>query len=189
MVRYVAFLRAINVGGSKVIKMERLRQIFEEMGFANVATYIQTGNVFFDARQKNAATVRLKIEQDLERALGHDVGASVVTFADFESLIERNPFKRVKTDDDVMLFTTFLQSEPTKLPELPLVLPKENLEVIACEDRVVLITARRKPDGRFGFPNNFIEKQFGVSGTTRYWHTVKKMLEDSYKKTQKAQKS
>src|SRR6185369_13307165 len=108
MVRYVAFLRAINVGGSKVIKMDRLRQIFEEMGFANVASYIQTGNVFFDARQKNVETVRAKIEKDLERALGHDVGASVVTFAEFESLIERDPFKRVKMSDDMMLFTTFL---------------------------------------------------------------------------------
>ena len=189
MIRYVAFLRAINVGGSKVIKMDRLRQLFEEMGFANVTTYIQTGNVVFDARQKNPETVRVKIEKDLERALGHDVGASVVTFAEFELMIQRNPFKRVKTNDDVMLFTTFLSSEPTKLPELPLVLAKENLEVIACEDRVVLIAARRKQDGRFGFPNAFIEKQFGVSGTTRYWHTVKKMLEDSYKKTPKAQKS
>lgn len=71
MARHVAFLRAINVGGH-IVKMDALRALFSELGFAEVRTFIQSGNVIFDAPGKPAALER-KIEKHLAAALGYDV--------------------------------------------------------------------------------------------------------------------
>jgi len=177
MVKYVAFLRAINVGGSKVIKMEILRQIFESLGFANVRTYIQSGNVIFDARQKNVSSLTTKIEKELERSTGHKVEVMLTTFAELQSMVKLDPFKRVEAGPDVMLFVTFLSSEPSLMPKLPINYDKENLQVLALRDRAAFIVAKRKQNGMFGFPNNFLEKQFGSVGTTRNWTTVKKIVD------------
>ena len=65
MSRYVAFLRGINVSGQKLIKMEELRKHFEIPGFKNVVTYIQSGNVLFDAKETDTAKLRTKIEKML----------------------------------------------------------------------------------------------------------------------------
>ncbi len=177
MTKYVTFLRAINVGGRNIIKMETLRGMFESMGFTNVETYIQSGNVIFESRRKNITSLRSKIETHLKNSLGYEVGVSIVSAADLAAMVEEEPFKRVEADQDVMLFVTFLSSEPPAAPKLPLTSEKENVEVIALQGRAAFIVSRRKKNGMFGFPNNFIEKQLGVSGTTRNWTTVKKLMD------------
>jgi uncharacterized protein (DUF1697 family) len=84
-----------------------------------------------------------------------------------------------------MLFVTFLSAQPTAIPKLPLAVPKENFEVIGLQDRAVFIVARRKSDGRAAFPNAFIEKQFGVPGTTRNWTVVQKIGSELKQLTEK----
>lgn len=175
MIKYIAFLRGINVGGRKLIKMEALRRIFESMGFANVRTYIQSGNVIFEARKKNLSTLRTKIENELKNTLGYEVSVIVLAFSDLALLEEKDPFKRIEMSKDVMLFVTFLSSEPTSTPKLPIAVEKENFEVIAVVGRAAFTVSRLKKNGRFGFPNDFIEKQFGVVGTSRNWTTVRKI--------------
>jgi uncharacterized protein (DUF1697 family) len=69
MIRYVAFLRAINVAGQKLIKMEALARIFASIGFHNVRTYIQCGNVIFDHASGNSVRLRKKIERTLQDPL------------------------------------------------------------------------------------------------------------------------
>ena len=68
MTRYIAFLRGINVGGQKLIKMEELTRIFTAAGFKNARTYIQCGNVIFDSGSANAIRLRKKIEKALHNA-------------------------------------------------------------------------------------------------------------------------
>jgi uncharacterized protein (DUF1697 family) len=175
MSKYVAFLRGINVGGNKLIKMEVLRALFESLGFTNVTTYIQSGNVIFDARGKKLTALQSKIEQELEDSLGHEISVALMSFSDLTAIVKQDPFASVEVNEDVMLFVTFLSAQPVSIPKLPLAVPKENFEVIGLQDRAVFIVARRKSDGRAAFPNAFIEKQFGVSGTTRNWSVVKKI--------------
>jgi uncharacterized protein (DUF1697 family) len=67
-------------------------------------------------------------------------------------------------------------TEPNSRPKLPLISATENLEVFAIKDRAAFILCHRKKNGWFGFPNNFIEKQLGVSATTRNWTTVRKIV-------------
>lgn len=179
MSKYVAFLRGINVGGSKVIKMEVLRALFESLGFANVTTYIQTGNVIFDARAKNLMALKSKVEQELKDSLGHEISVALMNFSDLTAIAKQDPFEGIEVDENVMLFVTFLSAQPAAIPKLPLAVPKENFEVIGLQDRAVFIVARRKSDGRAAFPNAFIEKQFGVPGTTRNWSVVQKIAAKS----------
>ena len=81
--KYVAFLRAINVGG-RVVKMDALKKLFEKMGFTNVETFIASGNVIFDARNASEA----KIEDALKKALGYEVRSFLRTPAQLARIAE-----------------------------------------------------------------------------------------------------
>jgi uncharacterized protein (DUF1697 family) len=176
MIKYVAFLRAINVGGQRLIKMEELARIFTAAGLKNVRTYIQSGNVLFDAASANAAGLQKKIEKALRNVLGYEVPVMVRRLADIEEIVRRNPFKKIKPGADVALFVVFLSDEPQHDPELPLMSAIENIEVLDVKERAAFIVLRRKKNGMFSFPNKFVEKTLGVSGTTRNWSTVNKIL-------------
>jgi uncharacterized protein (DUF1697 family) len=76
MAKYVAFLRAINVGGH-VVKMEQLRELFSGLKFANVETFIASGNVIFDTKSAPDQKLEQKIEKHLKAALGYEVGTFV----------------------------------------------------------------------------------------------------------------
>ena len=176
MTRYIAFLRAINVAGQKLIKMKELARIFAAAGCKNVRTYIQSGNVIFDSKSMNSAALSKKIERRLQQALGYEVTIIVRPFAEIEAMVRRNPFKKIKTDDEVVLFVVFLSQQPKPGPKLPLISIKENLELFEIKDSAAFIVSRRKPNGWFGFPNTFVEKELGVVGTTRNWNTVNKIV-------------
>lgn len=91
MDRYVAFLRAINVGGH-VVKMERLRALFEEIGFRQVETFIASGNVIFDADSDEPATIETRIEDYLRQALGYEVATFVRTVGELAGIVNHPPF-------------------------------------------------------------------------------------------------
>lgn len=177
MIRYVAFLRAINVAGQKLIKMEELARIFTTTGLKNARTYIQSGNVIFDSASANAAGLRKKIENALRNSLGYEVTVMVRPLTEIEEIVKHNPFKKIKTDAEVMLSVVFLSDEPQHKPKLPLLSTTENLEVFEVKDRAAFIVSRRKKNGWFGFPNKFVEKELGVLGTTRNWSTVNKIVD------------
>ena len=81
MPRYIAFLRAINVGGHTV-KMDRLREIFESLGFANVETFIASGNVVFETTALDTAALETRIAAALQAALGYEVATFIRTEAE-----------------------------------------------------------------------------------------------------------
>jgi uncharacterized protein (DUF1697 family) len=91
MPRYIAFLRAINVGG-RTVKMDRLRGLFEAMEFTDVSTFIASGNVVFDALGKNAVELERQIEDHLRQSLGYDVATFLRTPAEIASIAAFRPF-------------------------------------------------------------------------------------------------
>ena len=173
---YVALLRGINVGGNKLIKMKELTRIFTDAGLKNVRTYIASGNVIFESGSANTAALNRRIEKALQKALGYDVTVVLRTLSEIESIVNRNPFRKYEASKDVMLCVVFLANEPTTKPKLPLVSLTENLEVFEVAEGTACVVSRRKKTGWFGFPNNFVEKQLSVAGTTRQWSSVKKLL-------------
>ena len=173
---YVAFLRGVNVGGKKTIRMKQLAEVLTAAGFRNVRTFIASGNVIFEVAAKDPARIARKMEKHLLNALGFEITVIIRNVDELRAIIKRNPFKKPKPSADEMLFVTFLASPPPVKPRLPLRSKTENMEVIALTDGAAFIVARRKKTGWFGFPHTFAEKEFGVPTTTRNWTTVVKIV-------------
>src|SRR5512137_351092 len=91
MPKYIAFLRAINVGGHTV-KMDVLRQLFEALDFSNVETFIASGNVVFETRAASTRTLEKKIEQQLRAALGYEVATFLRTDVELAAIARYQPF-------------------------------------------------------------------------------------------------
>ena len=173
---YVAFLRGVNVGGKKPIRMKQLADILTTAGFRNVSTFIASGNVIFEATAKDPARIAKKMEKHLLNALGYEIKVIIRTVDELRAIIKRNPFKKPKPSPDEMLFVTFFASSPPVKPRLPLRSKTENMEVVALTDGAAFIIAQREQTGWFGFPHTFAEKEFKVLTTTRNWTTVVKIV-------------
>ena len=90
--RYVALLRGINVGGNTMIKMEKLRKTFEALGFDNVASYINSGNLAFDSRKVSESKLIDKIETAIEKDFGRPVSVIVREQKEIDHILKNNPF-------------------------------------------------------------------------------------------------
>jgi len=173
---YIAFLRGINVGGYKLIKMPKLVRIFSAAGCKNVRTYQQAGNVIFESRSVSSKSLTKKIEAALEADLGYRVPIVVRSVLELRRTIERSPFKKFEKSKDVMLLVVFLAAVPDPIPTLPFISTAQNVEIIDSADGVAFCVARRKKNGWFGFPNGVVEKAFKVVATTRQWSTVQNVV-------------
>ena len=99
MVKYAAFLRAVNVGG-RIVKMDRLKKILEELKLKNVKTFIQSGNVIFETAEKDKNIVISKIEKKLKSSLGYEVLVMLRTDKELADIATNNPFKDDELDKD-----------------------------------------------------------------------------------------
>jgi len=112
MTRYVALLRAINVGGHTV-KMDVLRKHFARMGLGNVETFIASGNVIFDAEEDDAATLEERIASELENCLGYAVATFLRTPAELATIVRHRPFEPGVIDPEQhALYIGFLPRKP-----------------------------------------------------------------------------
>lgn len=177
MTRHIAFLRAINVAGHASIKMTDLTRVFMSAGCKNVRTVIQSGNVLFEAADRDTSAMIRRVELKLLGLLGSEIIILFRTIGEVESLVRAAPFKDWEPGPDVKFYVAFLCQKPRRKLTLPLVSSKEALEAFKVKDREVFIVSRRKTNGVFGFPNNFIETEFGFPATTRNWSTIKKIVE------------
>lgn len=166
--RYIAFLRAINVGGH-VVKMDRLRTVFEAAGLENVETFIASGNVIFDSRARNAATLEKQIETALSKALGYEVTTFLRSPADVARAAEYEAFDAVADDDS--LFVGFLKEKPASANTVvALSTPSDRF---AVHDREVYWLRRKSSETVFSAAR--IEKALRMPMTMRNVTTVKKL--------------
>ena len=113
MPRYVAFLRAVNVGG-RVVKMDRLRALFDTMRFQNVETFIASGNVLFDARTEDTDALESRIEKQLERELGYEVLTFVRSPGEIVAAAAYEPFgDPAALPPARAIYVGFLKTAPT----------------------------------------------------------------------------
>ncbi len=173
MIKYLSFLRGINVSRQKIIKMKDLVLLFESFGFNNVKTYLQTGNVLFDSNETDSAKIIKIIDDGIYKELGYSVTVIIRTKQELLDIVESNPFKDY--DGDVKYYLTFLAEEPKRPPTLPIRMNDIENEVFKVENNNVF-TIGFNIKGRYGFPDVFIEKEFGVPATTRNWNTILRIL-------------
>lgn len=106
--RYIAFLRAINVG-EHTVKMDRLRGLFESFGFKNARTFIASGNVLFDSDEQDTAKLEKQIEAGLEKALGYEVATFIRTPAELTRIAAWAPFAQSEVDAAHNVYIGFLR--------------------------------------------------------------------------------
>lgn len=176
MTKYVAFLRGINVGGKNKIKMETLREVISALGFQNVVTYINSGNLIFETAETDEKALAETIEKAIENEFGLKIKTMTRTFSEIEEIVENNPFAgQFENDKDVHVF--FLDEEmPAEKRELLLSNSSET-EMYAVRNREIFCLLRSVSvlDSLMG--KDYIGKKLKISATARNWRTVNKILE------------
>lgn len=174
MPKFVAFLRAINVG-NHTVKMDDLRRFFEQMGFANVETFIASGNVIFDAKTKDAPSLETKIGKHLEKSLGYEVTTFVRSLAELTAIAEFEPFSKTELNDEGnTLFVGFLSARPTSEGAKKLLALASNIDGLNLKDRELYWLYRRK-NGESKFYGPILEKTVGVKATVRNVNTIRRL--------------
>ena len=170
---YISLLRGINVSGQKKINMEELKKLYESLGFKNVQTYIQSGNVIFEGSDTDVSRLINKIEGKIKNSFGFDVKILIRTKNEMQKLIENTPFNK---KDPSKLQVTFLSDSPVQLPLDEINNAKDNSEEVSISGKEIYLFY---PNGygRSKLSNNFFERKLKLSATTRNWKTVNKLLE------------
>jgi uncharacterized protein (DUF1697 family) len=174
MPKYVAFLRAINVGGHTV-KMDHLRELFASLGFSNVETFIASGNVIFDSAAKNTATLEKKIEAHLLKTLGYEVATFIRTPSELAAVAQYKPFSDAELNaDGNTLYIGFLPRSPTDLAVEKLLASQTDGDDFHLHGREVYWLLRTK-FSESKFTGARLEKTLGLPATLRNSTTVKKI--------------
>ena len=171
--RYIAFLRAINVGGHTV-KMDHLRRLFESLGFSRVETFIASGNVVFETTSKNAQVLERKIEHRLREALGYEVATFIRTDAELASIANYTPFQQSELDAAVALNIAFLAASLDGMTKQKLMALRTDIDDFHVHDREIYWLCRKK-QSKSNISNAVMEKTLGRKTTLRGTNTVKKM--------------
>lgn len=172
--RYVAFLRGINVGGSKKVPMKDLKEAFESLGLSNVRTLLASGNVIFDSPIESPARLQDDIENKLNEAFGFPVKTIVKNLRDIQKLVALAPFKDIKVTKNMRLFVTILPERPDKRLKVPYETPDGSFRILKVTDDAVF-SIFTIMETRWATGVNIIEKQFGKDVTTRNWNTILKI--------------
>jgi uncharacterized protein (DUF1697 family) len=174
MARYVVLLRGINIGPRNRIAMPALREALEEAGFANVGTYLQSGNVVLESRAR-PETVRRKVEQLIAKRFKLEIAVVVRTRAELAAVVKGNPHARIAKDPK-RYQVTFLSK---KLPAAKV----RELEEAAAPDERVVVAGREvyawhpRTVARSKLWSKLAGQGLGVTATSRNWTTVEALLE------------
>jgi uncharacterized protein (DUF1697 family) len=175
MITAIALLRSINVGG-RFVKMDRLRAIFEEMGFTGVRTFIQSGNVMFSiAAGRIDSEMTGSIEAGLRAALGFDVAVMLISPQELESVFTANPYAGHTLVDDERLHVTLLKDAPTTEAQQRLKPNPASADEFTVVGRAVWILCRNGY-GRTVYINSFFESKLKIAATTRNIETMGTLL-------------
>jgi len=174
--RYVALMRAVNVGGRSV-PMARLRDVLADLGLEGIGTYIQTGNAFFDSPRRDRAKLRAEIERALDDAFGFAVPTLLRTVSELEASLARDPFAdSPPVGDAIRHVIVFIDRPLPRSAELPSTAPRDEFELLSATGGEVYVLLRRIA-GRTGNPAAYIEKRYDRVATARWFHTTQKILD------------
>ena len=175
--KYISILRGINVSGQKKINMADLKFLLESLGFENVVTYIQSGNVIFDSSIKNKDELKTIIEKAISTKYKFNVPVIIRTKTDFKNIIKKLPFISINVEKDgTVVLVTFLATKPLKANITAI------QDYVKIPEKLVITDTHAYlhcPNGygKSKLSNNFLEKKLDVEATTRNWKSIHKLAE------------
>jgi len=173
---YAAFLRGINVGGHKLVKMDDLKKALESLGFTNVQTILASGNAVFQAPPMSASALTTRLEEKLKKTFGFEISVLIRSIKELQQLDKAKPFAGIKVTPRTRLFVTFLTEKPARSLKTPYIAPGGNFKILRVSKSevcsVLTITNLRRGMQFMAF----LDKEFGRLITTRSWSTVTRIL-------------
>lgn len=171
---YVALLRGINVGGHKKVPMADLKNMMSEMGFEEVKTLLNSGNVVFRATSTSRSALEEQLQKKLEKTFGFPVPVLVRKGSDIVELVNSEPFAGIEVMKDTRLYLTFVKSEPKNMPTLPWYSEDKSFSILKYDNKTVHsvldLSLTKTVAGM-----KILEDTFGKDITTRNWNTVVKL--------------
>ncbi len=171
MPTYISLIRGINVGGHKSVKMDALRKAVEALGFEQVRTYVQSGNLVFQAPKQSTGAVSKKIETVILKKFGHEVSVISKTPEELQAAIEKNPFLKNKALAEERLYVTFLSDRPEAANVKKLDAISSGDDEYRWQDDVIYFHLPNGA-GNSKLATAPLEKWCSVRATTRNWRTV-----------------
>ncbi len=171
MYTFISLLRGINVGGQKQIRIPELAKLYEDAGFTNVRTYVQSGNIIFDTSERDQSVLSEVIERRILKIYKFSVEAFIRTPKDFKQLSDNNPFLKARHEDPAKLHVTFLKSTPAKSQINKIEIPDGSTDEYYIKEKEIYLFC---PNGygRTKLSNTFFEKKLDIPATTRNWNTI-----------------
>lgn len=179
MAKYIAFLRAINIGKRRV-KMDKLKSIFESLGFKNVKSYIASGNMIFETDNENRLELKSTIEESLNTELGYKVDTFLRTIPELKEISDNNPFAEIENSDRKTIYISIFDSDPSESSKSSLPYDETGVYTFKLLGKE-LYTLRdlSSTEEVSVFSNNYVEKILKLPATTRNINTVFSLLREN----------
>lgn len=175
MNKYVVFLRGINVGGHHKVSMMDLNIMFESLGFSNIKTLLNSGNIVFQSELNSPTKIETFLEIHLAEKFGFSIPVIVRTAEEISSMHGLNPFKNTEVNSNIRLYISLLKNEIGSSLSIPwqsedssfIILKEYNKNVFSVLD----LSKNKTPKAM-----DFLEKNYGKNITTRNWNTIEKTV-------------
>jgi len=174
MKKYIALLRGINVGGRRKILMQNLKILLSGLGFENVQTYIQSGNVIFEAKEEDKDLLVQQIQASISNKYGFAVPTIVIEASDYQKIIANNPFINEQVDIK-KLYLIFLVEKPNSEAVETFNQLDFALDEYVIKNKVIYIQYENKIS-ESKLSTTIIERKLTVVATARNWRTSMKLL-------------
>jgi uncharacterized protein (DUF1697 family) len=173
---HFALLRAVNVGGRNPLRMAELCALLIELGFVEVRSLLQTGNLVFRSKAEAPTGAELEDFLEAQTAQRHNLHTDffVRTEKEWKQIIANNPFPEEAKRDPSHLLVVFLQRIPSAKEAEQVQAAITGPEIIRVKGREVYIVYPAGI-GRSRVTHAFVERKLGTRGTARNWNTVLKM--------------
>lgn len=171
---YVALLRGINVGGKTMIKMNELKTVFEELGFVNVATYINSGNVIFESNEEDMLKLVEKIEAALIKSFKHNIRVAVKSQKEMQEIVANVPYDW-NSRNDIRCYVGFLLDKITAKEAAKEISVREGIDTLKLGPSAMYMTSLLNQLTKSAF-SKLASKKIYQEMTTRNYNTTKKIL-------------
>lgn len=173
--KYVTFLRGINVGGNSTVSMGELMKLLVSLGYSEVKTVLNSGNIIFESNEADDSKILRKLEENLETTFAFPIAVMLRRDSEIQSLIAVNPFKDIAVTPNIRCHITFLSEKQAGKAASSSVLVEDGFRVVRAFNREVCWLVDIASGKGTSDCMVILERQYGKRITTRTWNTVTKI--------------
>lgn len=171
---YVAFLRGINVGGHHKVPMAGLKTEMQTLGYENITTLLNSGNMIFDGPRESTSRLEQQISTHLEKIFGFPIPTIIRRSANIYNLLEHNPFVDIELTKDIRCYVSFLKKNVEADLDLPWESSDKSYQILEKRDQTIIsvldLSISKSPKAM-----ESIEHYYGKEITTRNWNTIERI--------------